>query len=991
MVVLIFVSSIRAHAAETAVAAASNGEHLSQAKQEVEIDIEQGSLNQALHQLARQASLQLLYEPSVVADKRVSSIKGRLTAEAVLKVFLEDTDITWRLINGRTVAIFVRPSITPQTSLIQVAVAPKVERDLTVLADINITGQSPWWASASSDAVFGFAKPLLETPRSVSHVGSDAIDIFNLSAVEDLLRVVPSVFTPTRFGVQGSVDIRGVPADTYFRGMRRLTLQGHGRSVLAAMDSIDVVGGPVSPLHGMGKVGGYVNFVPKSGRSKTGQYLSEPSGFAQIVGGDYNRREFSFGVGGPLAIESLDKSGGYYIYGLLENSDSYIEAVPVQQKLFQAATSIDDMVGAFRLEAGVNYQASRTAGALVGRLTQSLVDHGAYIGGAPLVDLDRNGNGTIGYLEMQAGSPVAGNLSLYNQPLLQTFSWPTDSAGRPLSVNQFPKTAGIPATLYNYLQANPEADPKGLLRAQGVGGPVPISGSVPVGMALDPRTIAANTFDPRRGAAFEKDVKARFVTLFADLVYDEDPAFTAKNQLFFDSMTQYKNSNQPFSQVQDVYVIEDKITLTRQLETLPSWLRINRAISLNARKTMSEGKRIIGDYGNHRSDASSAAWNSDTAAMTANTTFTSSNDNTDLAADGMPWTGIYRTEFSEFGAGVLFDIDFATDTNLLAGIRHDVSRASNINYAGRYLINTGTSANPGKYELTDDTAKGWDDGESWSISVSQQLPYGIRPYATLSRASILLDGNNNSLANDVIESGHIGSATLKEAGIKANWLHGKLNLAATVFEQGRDDVSASDAPGVISAYATPTTTRGWQTEINWAPNQKLLLGAYALQQVTKYTPNIGGIIQVDARALGFVDVLDADGNVVYPAEAFLYGGRATILLPDGLDEYERKQGIPEHQRGVTAVYRFHKNWGATVKGNYLSSTCSGRLCLVTLPSSLVFDVGLFWSNLALDIKLDVSNIGDVHYFRARTGDTLGDVIAQAMPGRRTQLTVTLKF
>ena len=964
---------------------------LNSTRDQINFDIHLGSLSDALRELCQQASLQLLYEPDALKNKQSIQVKGKLTVEAALNKLLDGTDIDWHLINGKSVAISTKPHVVAETSSGQSTVHKVSDTDMTVLTDVDVTGQSPWWVGSSTGSVFGFTKPLLETPRSVSHVGSDAIDVFSLSAVEDLLRVVPGVFTTTRFGVQGSVDIRSVPADTYFRGMRRLTLQGHGRSVLAAMDSIEVVGGPASPLHGMGKIGGYVNFVPKSGRSKTGQYFTEAHGFAQLVAGEYNRQEFSFGFGGPADLESLGRDGGYYIYGLLEDSDSYTKAIPVKQKVLQAATSIDDMVGSFRLETGINYQESRTSGALIGRLTQALVDNGDYIGGSPLVNLDLNGNGSIGYLEMQAASPVKGNLTTSNQPLNQVFNWPLDAAGKPLMIDQFPKIAGIPQSLYNYLQANPEADPTGLLRAQGIGGPIPVSGAVPVGMALDPRTVAINPLNPRRGTAYEKDLKAQFVTAFADLVYDEDPDFTAKNQLFYDSMNQYKNSNQPFSQVQDVYVMEDKFTLTDRIETLPSWIRINQAISVNLRDTVSKGMRIVGDYGNHRTDATALDWNLATAGMTANTTFASSNENSDLANDGMPWGSIYRTEFSEFGAGFLLDIDLFADTNILVGARHDRSKAKNINYAGRYFYNTGTATNPGAYALLDDVAEAWDGGGSWSLSLSQQLPYGLHPYATISRATILLDGNNNSLLNDVIEAGHVGAAVLKEAGVKGGWLEGKLNLVSTVYEQGRADVSQDDIANVINAYATATTTRGWQTEVKWVPRKNLLLSLYALKQVTKYLPNAGGAIQVDARALGFTDILDAEGNVIYPAEAFLYGGRANINLPNDVSAYERKQGNPETQMGITAIYQFDKHWGATLKGNYLSSTCAGRLCLVTLPSSTVFDVGVFWSSPAIDLKLDVTNISDKHYFRARTGEVLGDVIAQAMPGRRMQVTATYRF
>src|SRR5690606_15827280 len=152
-------------------------------------------------------------------------------------------------------------------------------------------------------------------------------------------------------------------------------------------DSIEVAGGPASPLLGIGTFGGYVNFVPKSGRSYIGQYLNKASGFGQIVTGEYNRREISFGVGGPFDLKSLERRGGYYVYGLTEDSDSYAYGVPVKQKVLQAATSIENLVGGFRLETGLNVQKSRTAGALTGRFTQSLADSGTYISGRPLVDL----------------------------------------------------------------------------------------------------------------------------------------------------------------------------------------------------------------------------------------------------------------------------------------------------------------------------------------------------------------------------------------------------------------------------------------------------------------------------------------------------------------------------------------------------------------------------------------------------------------------------
>ena len=962
---------------------------LAQGGTEFSFNLARGPLGEALQRVAVQSNLQLVYAQGLIEGRRSPRIKGELTVDAALGRLLAGTGLSWRYISDVTVAIY-RESRTPRTAAEPVTATPQsaatAGTETVTLSDVDIRADRRWLADTTSSSTFGFNKSPLETPRTVSYIGDQAIDAFSLSAVEDLARLAPGVFTTTRFGIQGSVDVRNVPGDTYFRGMKRLTLQGHGRSVLAALDSIEVVGGPPSPLYGMGKIGGYTNVVPKSGRAQTGKYLQETQGFMQATGGQYDRREVSFGAGGPLTYvgNGENKQGGYYVYGLVEDSKSYAEDVPIRQLVLQAAANVDDLIGPFRLETGINYQESRTSGALIGRLTQEMVDSGRYISGSPLVNLDLNGNGSIDYLEMQTASPVRGSLTASNQPLAQVWAWPRDASGNPLPLNQFPKVAGIPQAVYTYLAAHPEADPTGLLRAQGVGGPLPVSGAVPIGLFLDPRTVRYSTLNPRHSSAYERDSRALFITAYADLVKDQNPDFTVKNQLFFDSMHQYKLSNQPLNLLQDVTVLEDKATATLRIRGLPSWLHVNSLLSINLRDTISTGHTTTpaSDFSNHRADAASPDWGNSPGGLTANTTFD---------YEGLPLASIYRTEFSEIGGGLLFDIELLSGTNLLIGGRIDGSHARNTDYAGRFNLNTGTSAKPGAYVTTDDSQEGWDSRGSWSLSLSQTLPYGLHPYMTLARSSIMLDGNNNSLTNATIRAGHVGSAGLRELGLKASLLQGRLLLTSALYEQGRTEVGSDDDAALLSAYATATTTRGWQTELKWAPLRHVLLSLYTLRLSTEYTPNMGATIQVDARSLGFQDVIDASGRVVYPAEAFLYGGRVRIVLPDNMPQYKKKQGVPDTQVGISAIYKLPGDWGVTAKGNYLSRTCSGRLCLVTLPQSTVFDAGIFWESGGWNLKFDVFNLTDRHNFRARTGDTLGDVIAQAMPGRRWQLTAKYKF
>jgi iron complex outermembrane receptor protein len=959
----------------------------------VRFDIPGGKLVDSLNRFGEQCGLQVVYDKGLVEGRMAPAVEGEMPVAHALDRLLQGSGAEWAYANDKTVVVRepLRQALQAPVpaAVVEAKPPPGQAHDIAQLEDIRVF-EDPRRVlpNEASGAAFGFSKPLLETPRSVSFVSQETIDLFGLSAVEDLVRVVPGTFTTTRFGIQGAIDVRNVPADTFFRGMRRISLQGHGRSVLAAMDTIEIVAGPPAPIYGMGKIGGYTNMVPKSGRAQTGSYLEKTQGFMQIIGGELKRREASFGVGGPLTFtQGLGKRGGYYVYGLLEDSGSFADDVPIKQQVLQAATSIDDFAGPFRLEAGVNYQRSRTAGALTGRLTQDLVDNGRYVRGTPLVELDVNGDGVIGYAEMHLRSPATGTLSANNQPLLQTWAWPTDANGKPLPLERFPKVKGIPQSLYDYLVAHPEADPTGLLRAQGPGGPLPLSGQVPLGFALDPRDVGYDTLDLHRSAAFEKELEAEFATAFFDLLYDTDPAFTVRNQLFFDRMDQQKNSNQPFAQKQEVYAMEDKLTVTHRLEGLPSWLRVNSLASFNLRQTVSRGRVASGDYGTHRTDAMAPSWGGRAGGMTSETTFATPIDAAYSGLDGWPWYNRYRSEFSEIGFGVLFDADIARKANLLVGGRFDASCARNVDYAGSFTPNAGTSANPGSVLGENAIARGWDDGVSWSASLSYALTPNIRPYLTWARSSIVLDGNNNMVENGVIDAGHIGSAELKEVGIKASLLDQRLFLSLAAYEQARIEVESDDPVETLFAYATATRTEGWTAELKWVPVRNLFLSLYGLHQTTRFDPNMGTVQLVDARTLGFQDVLDDQGNVIYPAEAFLYGGRTRVRLPDGVEAYSKKQGNPDTQFGLNSSFQWSNGIGVTVSGNYFSETCTGRLCTVRLPESYVLNAGTWLDKGPWTFKLDVSNLLDERYFRARTGDTLGNVLAQAMPDRRWQFTI----
>lgn len=240
------------------------------------------------------------------------------------------------------------------------------------------------------ESVFGFGKTLLETPRGATSVSAEMMESFNITDIDDLVLVSPGSFTQSFFGVAGSLDVRGTPGEVYFRGVRRVNNPGNYPTPIGATDRIDIVRGPASPIYGPSKIGGYLNFQPKSARAETGQYLSEPTGRLSITRGKWDKNILTAEVGGPATIGG--KSLGYYVYAETENSGSYYDNTSTDQNILQASFNID-LNDKTRFEFGGmfhEFDGNQVAG--WNRLTQDLIDNGTYITGtAQSVDTNDDG------------------------------------------------------------------------------------------------------------------------------------------------------------------------------------------------------------------------------------------------------------------------------------------------------------------------------------------------------------------------------------------------------------------------------------------------------------------------------------------------------------------------------------------------------------------------------------------------------------------------
>jgi iron complex outermembrane receptor protein len=358
-----------------------------------------------------------------------------------------------------------------------------------------------------TNSLYGLDQPLENIPRSISIADAELLTRYDVKTVNDIVTVASGAFTGSYFGIPGSVFLRGDIADNFFRGFRRVENRGNYLTPVAATDHIEIVKGPASPIYGGGRVGGFMNFVPKTARSESAKWLEKVTGKETITYGSYDQKIASSEVGVPFKIGS--HRAGLYAFVEGEDSHSYFKGVAARYKLVQIAFDME-LSSKWRLQFGG--QAFKNLGTQnIGwnRVTQDLVDHQMYLAGTPAVNLATNGY-NIGPKDIAPNT-------------LTTFAFQHDMSG--------PFLFGSPGLAKLY--------------------------------ALDPKTVHLVKLPTDRIMIDEGDfTRTTTGTSYFDVVYDIKPGVSFKNQSFYDGMDHKKYSSYGFGAAYNPWTVENKSTLT---------------------------------------------------------------------------------------------------------------------------------------------------------------------------------------------------------------------------------------------------------------------------------------------------------------------------------------------------------------------------------------------------------------------------------------------
>ena len=184
-------------------------------------------------------------------------------------------------------------------------------------------------------SIYGTDLTITDIPRAVTSVSGQQMEQQDITSISDLTKTTAGSNYVSRFGIIGSLTIRGDLAEEYTNGQRRLTNQNAFSPSFTGVESADILNGPASVVDGPGSsTGGYVNFNTKTPYSD--QFQGEVHfSLGTYVPGNQSYFDPGWGIdfGGPINKQwayrvSYDGTGGqsyYYRNGINnDREDSYI-------------------------------------------------------------------------------------------------------------------------------------------------------------------------------------------------------------------------------------------------------------------------------------------------------------------------------------------------------------------------------------------------------------------------------------------------------------------------------------------------------------------------------------------------------------------------------------------------------------------------------------------------------------------------------------------
>jgi iron complex outermembrane receptor protein len=779
-----------------------------------------------------------------------------------------------------------------------------------------------------SNTVFGLSKPLTETPRAASVVSAVTVERYGIQTVNDLVAVSPSTYTASFYGIPGSLDIRGNFADNYFQGFKLIENKGTYTTPLGDASQIDIVRGPPSPIYGPGKVGGFLNFVPKSAASES---LTHPVGEIDFTYGSYDLYTVNGQVGAPAKFGVAE--GGVYAYGEYSNGGSFYEGIHPEHELAEVSVDFSTPSQWTFTADGLIYGSSgdiQTPG--WNRLTQALVDNGTYITGHNTTLMNTPG---VPYLTPAQTVPSSAVIAFGAYPNIFTSNFAFTNSGGGL--------------YYALPISEPLGDQRFVLNSPGAGTTVKLS----------PRDVDVGPLD------FSNTLTGSLVMgLSKDFANDS----TLKFQFFYDGLENKRYVSYGFPAWFRANTYEERVTYDFKWDGFDGLVKVNTIVGANDRYYQGRDMQSFnsGLIALDRRDLSVGATPTDTICDP----FALGITGDQVPTNCQGWEeDIHSTEND---AGIFGTTDVQIGKfDLILGGRYDWYNVASID-TGILSFDA-----PGRQSA----AKG--DG-TYSVSASYKLPFGLLPYITYAQASSLEVQQAGDLKPaDILSGGWLSHSDLIEGGVKFQLLNNTIVGSIDGYQQDRTLLAG------FNSAALNTRATGGEVEIRYLATKNL---SFTLSGDVQRTEVLGPDHSTDYVPAYAVCGQNLSCELNSWGGAFLVFDFSTLpgrsgsyklsTIPDEVFSFYGNYITDEHDWGRA---------GLTVGVTYVSSTSGTVLNAITYPAYELVNASVFYEHGPYEVDLNIDNLLDRFYVTPNSDPTYSNVSAIPGVGREWRVTLKRRF
>ena len=816
-------------------------------------------------------------------------------------------------------------------------------------------------------ALYGFATPYQDVPRSVSQITPEEFNNDIINSVNDFARYSPSTSLLTGAAVNaGTPYFRGSQGDLYQNGVRLLTRGTNNRPfTLNPYESADLIAGPASVIFGpSARTAGYVNYITKQ------PYFDQERGVVSVDIGQWFDGEgyklqdsAQIDIGAPIVEGKLafrvsyegDTTDSYYA----NTHDSYNNFFGALGWRPNSTTALD-----FNLEYGHydwivnNFQ---------NRVNQELIDNSIYLAGpaTPIIQV-----GTGYYSPVLNASGVATGNWIKRTKVTAPNGLTYYNAGAPTANPTSDTTAGA-GTIVGYVLDPALVQPEAISEAATLNDPayptytdtvnfqtrfkkevnesLVLVNSLTYGRYLTDSTsnggffnyILANSIEDR----FEAQLKLLYKVLGVNIEHDSNTGLAFR----WEPSTNFKDSESAaYGPTGDFYNLEaNPATFNRNsffgAQVYPFSGTVNTPVLTNFGYLKGFWQYLPVPQSTNGGATTPGGSSTGTVVGTLGTA-----DYYTLEE----WGGIFSQHSIKIGSHFILDL----------GARESLAwaHASNPIYTPNI---PGNSALSGSVRVPE---------PSYSASLSYKPVPWLTTYFTYDYVTAT-DGNTSGavgfsttiagVANQLDPYNFKSVSELSEAGAKAEVIPDKLFVTVDEYRQTREGTLA--LPAGAAANANPIQAlglyQGTEISLRYQPIKRFSLGVnYSYLAAT----NLNSTFSAPAPI-----VADNSTNILGATTAVKGVNTRIVNLPHNTGTlyavYEFSSGF-----GVKADYSVHDSYWVATDGS------------VTVPGDYNLDLGVYYNQPRYRIALDLQNATNQH-------DHAGG--STPLPGANAGLRVAYRF